>query len=215
MAIHSIVSIPNSGTLVDEDVCSYMCENLIVAKTCLDGLDKKKYGFPALVLIMSVIDSIGAYFENGTQLPLSGHTLPMNTDFSKKMKSLHFVAFYNGVTANNWGGKYLKDIIKKFPKSSDFVDKLCRPYRNRSTHTNILEENHFIVKSSRSKYVIYKEASSFISHVNSTGTTISNGINVTCCYLYLEPLYNFTKLCFEQLMASLNIPIPQRYSIKL
>lgn len=170
------------------------------------------YGMPSLILLCTVIDAIGAYFEGGFHS--EGHQYPTSTDFSVGMKMAHYKAFYDEAVLNKrWGGKYGSYLRSSIKTSQDFLDCICKPYRNRALHTVMLESNCFIdILPRRSKYRIFEKTTKekFVSEKR-TGTTCDDKTIVTnvYSYIYLEPLYNFLHICFLRLLRKLHI----KYSI--
>lgn len=196
----------------DVSVCQGIKECLIISKKCLEGIDEKgnmtTYGMPALILLCSVIDAIGAYFDGGFHS--EGHQYPTSIDFSDKMKTTHYKAFFDDVIlSKKWGGRYGTYLRSSIITSQAFIDYLCKPYRNRALHTVMLQSNCFIdIIHRRAKYRIFEKTT--IEQKLSdriTGTTCDDKsilIN-EYSYLYLEPLYNLLHICFLRLLRKLHI----------
>ena len=203
-----------SKGVIDADVpvCQGIKECLIISKKCLEGINEKgnmtTYGMPALILLCTVIDAIGAYFEGGFHS--EGHQYPTSIDFSDRMKMAHYKSFYDEVVLNKkWGGRYGAYLRSSIMTSQGFNDNLCKPYRNRALHTVMLQSNCFIdIIHQRAKYRIFEKTT--IEQKLSdkkTGTTCDDKLILIneYSYVYLEPLYNFLHICFLRLLRKLHI----------
>lgn len=155
-------------------------ENLGAAEQCIYKLRKADggcYGMSALILLMSVIDSMGTFYENGvfTLLPEN------NADLKKRVKQPgavtdHFEAMYD---------HYYKDYISE---KEDFMDVLYRKYRCNPIHNNVLQYDYFLsIADDSKKSVIGKDG---------TKTTV-----------YVDKLYEVTKEVFSKFCSDHNITL--------
>lgn len=129
-------------------------ENLHIAKYCIDTPKRQNtnscYGMSALILLSSVIDTIGMFYcRNGNFTSITKQDVANNT-LGKTQQ--HFDKFYD---------KFLTNHCDK----NVFMDKFYHLARCRATHNNVLGDKIRITINALKKDVVFMEKRN-VFHIN-------------------------------------------------
>lgn len=128
-------------------------ENLTIIEYCLNNRKKEGvescYGMSAVILMSSVIDTIGTFYRNNNSYtPITQEDIDMESLGSGRK---HFNIYWN---------KFLKSSCRK----KDFIDIFYKNVRCKSVHNGIINRDTFISKSEEqsTKVLVIKNKTAII-----------------------------------------------------
>lgn len=142
---------------VNELAYATIQENLDAAQHCIYCLKKEDggcYGMSALILLTSVIDAMGSFYEQGSFTPFPDKGSDLDNRLKDKVRQ-HFEDMY------------MKYYNKYFSSKKDFTDILYHKYRCNPVHNNLLNYDYLIATANDAdKNVLGKEDSKTILYID-------------------------------------------------
>ena len=121
-------------------------ENLTIVKYCLETPKRKNtdscYGMPALILLSSIVDTIGTFYRTGQYQTITIEEI-CNEDLTSVKN--HFVKYHN---------RFLSEDCEQ----NDFVDLFYKCARCKATHNSVLGPQVILTKKvDKNKHVLSKD----------------------------------------------------------